>query len=135
MRRRGRAAGKASTRPLGLRGEALAEAFLRRRGLRILDRNPRCHLGEIDLVAEDRGVIVFVEVKARAGPAGDPPQTAVDGRKQDRLARLALVYLARRGLGERRCRFDVVAVTLERGDGCPRLEHFAGAFLGEAWPG
>jgi putative endonuclease len=113
----------------------LAEAFLRRRGLRIVDRNRRCHLGEIDLVAEDRGVLVFVEVKTRATPTGDPPQVAVDARKQGRLARLALVYLARRGLAAAGCRFDVVAVTLDRGDGSPRIEHLVGAFVADAWPG
>lgn len=135
MRRLGAAARKAPTRPLGQRGEALAEAFLRCRGFRILERNPRFRLGEIDLVAEDRGVLVFVEVKTRAGPRGDPPQASVDGRKQGRLARLAAGYVARQGLAERRCRFDVVAVLLDRGDGRPRIEHFPGAFLAAGWLG
>ena len=133
MRRSWAAARKAPTRPLGQRGEALAEAFLRCRGFRILERNPRFRLGEIDLVAEDRGVLVFVEVKTRATLVGDPPQAAVDARKQARLTRLGLAYLARRGRGEMRCRFDVVAVTLDRGDGSPRVDHLAGAFLADAW--
>jgi Holliday junction resolvase-like predicted endonuclease len=61
----------------------------------------------------------------------------VDGRKQARLARLALEYLARTRKGERACRFDVVAVTL--GDDAPggaaRIEHFPAAFLVDGWTG
>ena len=124
-----------ATRALGQRGEELAARFLKRHGVSIVERNLRSRLGEIDLVGRDGSVLVFVEVKARREQRGDPPQAAVDLRKQARLTRLALGYLARRGWVERRCRFDVVAVTLDVVGGASRVEHFPGAFLADGWAG
>lgn len=92
----------------GRAAEAEAEAFLRRKGYRILARNLRSSLGELDLVAEQQGVLVFVEVKARRTDALGGAPHAVDGRKQAKLIRLAGQYLARHGLGARHCRFDVL---------------------------
>jgi putative endonuclease len=126
-------AARRSTRPLGQRGEEIAARFLARRGLTILARNLRSRLGEIDLVGREGTTLVFVEVKARQTARGDPPQAAVDGRKRARLARLALAFLTRHGLGEPRCRFDVVAVTLEGSEGGAQVEHFPGAFLVDGW--
>ena len=123
------------TRPLGQIGEEVAARFLRRRGVTILERNLRSRLGEIDLVGREGGTLVFVEVKARQSDRGDPPQAAVDSRKQARLGRLAAGYLAGRRLGERRCRFDVVAVTLDGEGGAPRVEYFPGAFTLDGWVG
>jgi putative endonuclease len=123
------------TRPLGQLGEELAARFLEGRGFEILARNCRSRLGEIDLVARDGQVCVFVEVKTRSGPAADPPQAGVDARKQARLARLALAYLARAWLTDLGCRFDVVAVTVDPAGGRPRVEHFPGAFAADGWTG
>jgi putative endonuclease len=123
------------TRPLGQLGEDVAARFLESRGFRILARNLRSRLGEIDLVARDGATLVFVEVKARRAGPGDPPQVAVDARKRSRLARLALDYLAREWLRDLACRFDVVAVTLDLDDGPPRVEHFPGAFAADGWTG
>ncbi|MGH7266874.1 MAG: YraN family protein [Candidatus Rokuibacteriota bacterium] len=123
----------ASAPPRGRTGEDLAARFLERQGLRILERNLRSRLGEIDLVARDGATLVFVEVKTRRPGAADPPQASVDGRKQRRLARLALNYLARRGLGDLGCRFDVVAVTVGPDGRAPVVEHFRGAFLADPW--
>jgi putative endonuclease len=117
-----------ATQPLGRLGEAVAARFLERRGLTVLARNARSRLGEIDLVARDGTSLVFVEVKARRPGAADPPQSAVDGRKRARLTRAALAYLARHPLGTLRCRFDVVAVTLDPSGGPVRVDHFANAF-------
>ena len=104
----------------GRYGEDAAAEFLRRRGFEILARNVRTALGEIDLVALDGEVVVFVEVKARRGPGG---LEAVDARKQRRLSRLALAFLARAGWLGRSARFDVIAV--EPGGACT---HVANAF-------
>lgn len=123
------------THPVGQLGEAAAARFLESRGFRILARNLRSRLGEIDLIARDGGTLVFVEVKARRGPASEPPQVSVDGRKRSRLARLALDYLAREWLRDLACRFDVVAVTLDPEGGPPRVEHFPGAFAADGWTG
>jgi len=119
---------KHATQSLGRLGEDVAAGFLERRGLVILARNARSRLGEIDLVARDGATLVFVEVKARAAGAADPPQAGVDTRKRARLARAALGYLARHRPQGLRCRFDVVAVTLDPRGGLPRVEHFTHAF-------
>jgi putative endonuclease len=91
----------------GRDGEDAAADLLRRKGFEIISRNVRTAFGEIDLVALDGDTVVFVEVKARRGANG---LEAVDARKQFRLSRLALAYLARAGWTLRPARFDVVAV-------------------------
>src|SRR3990172_1890378 len=83
---------------LGRRGEAVAEDYLRRRGCRILARNYRCPLGELDLVAEEGGVVVFVEVKTRRGSQAGSGAEAVGPHKRHRLLRLARYFLAAHGL-------------------------------------
>lgn len=94
----------------GQASEAQAEQFLRGKGYRILERNLRTRLGELDLVAEDRGVLVFVEVKARMSEAFGGAVAAVTARKRAKLIKLASQYLAQRHLADRPCRFDVVVV-------------------------
>lgn len=111
----------------GQASEARAEQFLRRKGYRILERNLRTSLGELDLVAEDAGVLVFVEVKARTTGAFGGARLAVDRRKQAKLIRLASQYLAQRHLMERACRFDVVLVQGEA-DSPLQVEHVENAF-------
>jgi len=98
---------------VGAGAEEVAAEVLRRAGYRILDRNVRFPFGELDLVCEKEGVVVFVEVKARSGTALGHPFEAVTPRKQRQVGRLALAYLQGRGLGNRPCRFDVVAVHLD----------------------
>jgi putative endonuclease len=129
-----RRATRPDTRRIGREGEEVAARYLARRGFTIVARNLRSQLGELDLVAEDGATLVFVEVKARRGPADVGPQAAVDGRKRARLVRLALGYLGRPGVRrERQCRFDVVAVSWPPSGGPPRVEHFEGAFVCEGW--
>lgn len=107
-------------------GERLAEALLRAKGYRIEARNWRCSLGEIDLVCEHRGTLVFVEVKARSSLAAGGPEDAVTPGKQARLVRLATAYLAGREGTPPPCRFDVVAVD---GSGLlPSVRHIRDAF-------
>ena len=132
------ASGRPSRRPLGQAGEDAAAHFLEARGFRILARNRRSRFGEIDLVARDGVTLVFVEVKTRLGPSSEPPQVAVDRRKQTLLVRLALDYLAREWLQDLSCRFDVVAVTFDSEDPAgrpPRVEHFPSAFAADGWTG
>jgi putative endonuclease len=99
----------------GADGEAAAEKFLRRHRYTILERNYRCPLGEADLIALDGSVIVFVEVKTRAGEATGSPFDAVDRRKQRQLVRVANYYLSRHRLHGRDARFDVVGVRFADG--------------------
>jgi putative endonuclease len=110
---------------LGRRGEALACARLTAAGLRIVARNWRCQSGEIDVVAEGPGLLVFCEVKTRRGDAHGTPAAAVDGPKQLRLRRLAGAYLRATPHRPCRVRFDVVTVVWPR-RGQPRVEHLTG---------
>ena len=93
----------------------------------MLERNVRFPEGEIDLVCRDRDVVVFVEVKCRRPHWGDGPGDAISWDKRRRLIRLGQHYLRARRLDHARCRFDVVAVTLER-DGTHTVRHLPSAF-------
>ena len=96
---------------LGQWGEQEAVRFLRKAGYRVLERNVRTPLGEIDIVARQGGVLVFVEVRTRRGAEGIcRALESVDAGKQRRLDRLALWYLKEKNLSGCRARFDVVAV-------------------------
>lgn len=113
-------------RRLGDAGEAAAERWLRRAGLVIVARGFRVRCGEIDLIARDGPVVVFVEVKTRTQGAFGSPAEAVTAVKRGRIARVASVFLARSGWGEKACRFDVVEV-VPVGSGW-RVTHLADAF-------
>lgn len=114
-------------RLFGQEGEAAAESYLRRKGYRILAKNLRSSLGELDLVAEDGRVLVFVEVKARRTEEFGGAIHAVHQRKQEKLIRLASQYLARHQMTNRACRFDVVL--LQGTDAsAPQIEHIQNAF-------
>ena len=111
----------------GQASEMQAEQFLVAKGYRILDRNVRTFLGELDLVAEDQGVVVFVEVKGRTTEAFGGALLAVDHRKRVKLTKLAAQYLAQRHWSDKACRFDVVLVqgtSSEQG----QMEHLQNAF-------
>jgi putative endonuclease len=103
---------------LGREGESLAERFLRSRGYHIVARNVRSPSGELDLIAEDGEVLVFVEVKARRTDAFGGTPYAVDPRKQSRIVKQAAQYLARHRIRGRACRFDVVLLRSGAGPHC-----------------
>lgn len=94
----------------GKLAEDLACAELAGRGYAILERRYRSRFGEIDIVARDGGVLVFVEVRARRGADPGTAAESVTARKQRRIAAMALDYLAWIGDLEHPCRFDVVAI-------------------------
>jgi putative endonuclease len=100
---------------------------MRTKGYRILMRQARNRFGEIDLVALDGETIVFVEVKSLRESRGGVPSERVDSGKQARLTRAALTWLKRRGLLERRSRFDVVEVCWDA-SGKPDVRHLVNAF-------
>jgi putative endonuclease len=112
---------------LGRAGEEAAARFLTSLGYRIQARGFRTRLGEIDLVAEEAGTLVFVEVKSRTSLTCGTPAEAVDARKRSRLLRAAAVYLLRQGCSDHPCRFDVVEV-LEGSDGSRRITLIRDAF-------
>ena len=95
---------------LGKPGEDLACAELVRRGYAILARRYRSRFGEIDIVSERDGTVVFVEVKARKTSRRGGAAESIPFWKRRRIAAMALDYLAWTGRADRRCRFDVVAI-------------------------
>jgi putative endonuclease len=111
----------------GRRGEDLAHRFLRRKGLTIVARNfhPRSGRAELDLVAWDRGTLVFVEVKARASADFGSPARAVGTDKERDLRRAAGEYLRRCGVAVEQARFDLVSILLTDP---PELEWIKDAF-------
>jgi putative endonuclease len=95
---------------LGKLGEDLACDELRRRGYSILDRRYRTRCGELDIVASDGGVIVFVEVKARSTGNFGTPLESITRQKRRRVSRMAASYLFAKRLSGTACRFDVATV-------------------------
>ncbi len=102
--------GRPSNSELGRIGEEAAVAHLVALGYQILARNVRFRAGEIDLVADDGDILVFIEVKTRRSVAYGTALGAVTRSKQQQLAKLAAIYLSRLHDPVRFCRFDVVAV-------------------------
>lgn len=99
----------------GTLGEQAASASLEDLGYRILHRNYRVRGGELDIVCEKDGTVVFCEVKTRTSAQFGIPEEAVTFTKQRRLRRLALEYMHREGMRARSMRFDVIAVEVTGG--------------------
>lgn len=110
----------------GQTAERLAETFLVQRGLRVLVRNWRVRGGEIDLICEDRGTLVFVEVRLRGSSSFGGAAASITPTKQRRIILAARHYLA--GKREQVCRFD--AILLDRLD-VTRIEWIQDAFPAE----
>jgi putative endonuclease len=100
-------------RALGAAGEEAAARALVAQGWTLLDRNARTPSGEIDLVVERKGVLGFVEVKARRSRAAGTPEEAVDDAKASRVARAAAEYLRRKGLAGARSEVFAAAVDMD----------------------
>lgn len=114
---------------LGDRGEEAAYGFLCRLGWHIIERNYRCRMGEIDIVARDGDVLVFVEVRSRSGLRLGLPEESVGFTKQKKLRLLAQQYLlARPRFTNHPCRFDVLAVMLNEQGEAKSIKHIKNAF-------
>lgn len=114
---------------LGAWGEALAAEYLRKKRYKILASGYRCRFGEIDLIAANRGYLVFVEVKLRKGADFAAAREYVDTRKQDRLRVTASMYLAQNPTNLR-CRFDIIEIYAPEGlhTARPAINHMEDAF-------
>ena len=109
--------------PTGARAEDLCAGLLTAAGLRVIERNWRCRLGEIDLVAEEAGTLVFAEVRLRRNARYGGAAESITAAKRARLLAAARLYLA--GCAPAPCRFDVLLLdALE----APRVEWIRGAF-------
>lgn len=110
---------------LGARGEAAAADYLLRRGYKIIDRNYRCSLGEIDMIAQKGNYLVVCEVKTGSSSVGDPLE-AVTPSKQRRLRQLGEYYWHFETDRKSQVRFDVLAVRAP--DQACRIDHVVNAF-------
>jgi putative endonuclease len=111
---------------LGDRGENVAARHLRGLGYKIIVRNFRIPLGEIDIIARDGNTLVFIEVKTRL--YDEPtPEDQVGDEKRRQITKVARVYLSRYGVPQPAARFDVVAVVWPEGRD-PQIRHTPNAF-------
>ncbi len=113
---------------LGRLGESLAADYLRRKGYRILGRNYKCKIGELDLIAAKDRTLVFVEVKTRSGITVGEPYEAVDRKKRQKLLKLADGYLTYGGIDNlssmfEDTRIDIISITMSDDGHIGNLEH------------
>ena len=111
-----------SRQRLGKRGETVARRHLETSGYRILESNYRAKEGEIDLVAEQDGALVFVEVRTRTGAAIGSPEESVTPAKRSHLVAAAQQYLQAHQAEDREWRIDLVAVEISAGRGLKRID-------------
>jgi len=111
---------------LGSKGEDLAVKFLKKRGYKIIAKNYKTPIGEIDIIAEDGSILVFIEVKTRSDNSFGYPFEAVNHRKRQKLKNIALLYLKRQGK-EASVRFDVLSIFLSN-NRTKEIEHIKDAF-------
>ena len=110
----------------GEKGENLAVWYLKQNGYKIIEQNYRNPLGEIDIIAQEKKTIVFVEVKSRRSVRYGSPKWAVTPKKQRKISMVALYYLKTTRQTDARARFDVVAITSNRDE--PQIEIVKNAF-------
>lgn len=107
---------------LGNRGEGLAAQRLESLGYTIRERNWRCPVGELDIVAEKDDVLIFVEVRTRHGDRFGTPEESINKRKQAKLLETALTYLEEHHAEDRNWRIDVVAIEIGKRNEVVRLD-------------
>ncbi len=113
---------------LGESGERVAALFLQQRGYRILARNYRTRLGEIDLIAEDTNGLAFIEVRTRRGHEFGSPEESLTRRKRHKLIALAQEFVAAHPqYGDCAWRIDLVAIELDRAGRIARMDLNQGA--------
>jgi len=111
---------------LGIEGEDLAVKFLKKIGYRIVAKNYKTQIGEIDIIARDGDTTVFIEVKTRTNDSFGYPFEAVHRVKRQKLKNLALLYLKKQGK-ELPVRFDVLSILCTE-NGKREIEHIKDAF-------
>ena len=100
---------------IGKLGEDVAERYLKQKGYKILARNFSCKQGELDIIAENSGFLVFFEVKTRSNFLYGTPADAVDKNKIKHIIKVAKYYLHIHGWENRFIRFDVIEVYIDKG--------------------
>lgn len=118
---------------IGKKGEDTAERYLKRHGYRILEKNFKSPSGEIDIIALDKGTIVFIEVKTRRSNEFGPPELSVNSIKRQKLVKSAFNFLSRKRVKDTPCRFDIVSITESPDGKDQRVSLIKDAFEVEKW--
>ena len=100
---------------LGLAGEEEAVKFLKQNGYKIIERNYRCRYGEIDIIARQKDVWCFIEVKTIAKAAAESPFETIDRKKTAHIENAAACYASEKKLGREKIRFDAVGIRKTEG--------------------
>ncbi|MFH1854349.1 MAG: YraN family protein [Candidatus Omnitrophota bacterium] len=116
----------------GKRGENLARIFLEQQGYRIIERNYRTRCGEIDIIGIDKDCVSFVEVRTGNAKRFALPEDSINKRKQNQIAKSALLYIKRKQIEDQDCRFDVVCVEGVNSDS-PKIRLIKNAFELDTW--
>jgi len=119
---------KLTKKQLGITGEKEALSLLEKKGYKILEKNFRCILGEIDLIMTLEEELVFIEVRSRTDTSFGEPYETVNMKKQNKLYKLAEYYLNLRELHDSPCRFDVISLILTPDGNVRKIEHIENAF-------
>lgn len=115
---------------LGSWGESIASGYLLEKGYTILERNHRTEYGEIDLIAEYNGVIIFVEVKTRTGRSFGHPEEAITPQKTLHMIESAQAFLQEGPQNTQEWRIDVIAIYRKKSSDSPEISHFENAVQG-----
>ena len=107
---------------VGELGEKMAKEYLQKKGYHIIETNFRCREGEIDIIAQDKDYLVFVEVRTRKGSGYGTPEESITTAKKEKLTSLAFAYLQTHRKSPSLWRFDVVAIELNRDEQVSRIE-------------
>lgn len=99
---------------LGNFGERIAAEYLEEQDYMILERNYRCRLGEIDIIAEKNGEIVFVEVKTRSGDDFGRPSESINKAKMSKIRKAATIFMLTNKIGDHKIRFDVFELDINQ---------------------
>ncbi len=113
---------------IGKFGEDIASKYLEEKGYKIKERNYRTFLGEIDIISEYKGSIIFIEVKTRRSDKFGYPEEAINFNKQQKIIKNALCYLAKYNLWKTNYCFDVILVSISNHKEVKRIKHIRNAF-------
>lgn len=116
----------------GKKGEGLALACLKRQGYKIIEKNYKTKQGEVDIIANDKDCISFIEVRSRNTERFGAPEYSINREKQNQIAKIALSYIKRYGLEDRDCRFDIVCIE-DVNSAFPKIKLIKNAFELDTW--
>lgn len=116
-----------NNKKVGGRGEDIAVDYLTNKNFEIIERNYHYGHGEIDIIAKDNDILVFIEVKTRKNLEFGPPELSITKNKQRQIKRIAEAYLFEKEIKNTDCRIDVVAIMI-KSKLPPKINHIKNAF-------